>query len=255
MTENELKLEQIKDKLRKLIAKEASARDIGNLAEAEAFAAKIQQLMIEYELEMDDLAGGASQRVYNVGQERFDTSSLTGSHESNWVAILYCYCGKSSFCKVVLSPMRGEKAPLWITIYGDPTNRELLHFMVAQLVVKLKEVARIAFKKYKEYDDGQDKRNTYFRGFYRGACVGVRDKLTAELKKEEDARPQVHGLVLNKMAAVQKYLEDNGIRFGRAGQTRTSSSSGYQDGYSAGRSVNINKGVKGGSTTSKYLGF
>lgn len=250
MSIDNLKLEQIKEKLRKLIAMEASAREIGNQAEAEAFAAKIQQLMIEYELEMDDLAGGASQRVHNVGQEWFDTTPLTGSHESNWVAILYCYCGKSSFCKVVLSPIFNEKAPMRVTIYGDATNRELLHYMIAQLVVKLKELARSSFKKY----DGPDKRNTYFRSFYRGACVGVRDKLLAEMKKEEDARPQVHGLVLNKMGAVQKYLNDNGITFGKASMTKTSSSSGYTDGYSSGRSVTINKGVGGNAGSPKYLG-
>jgi hypothetical protein len=46
---------QIAEKIRKLIEHERSARSIGNLAEAEAFAVKIQELLMRHKLEMSDV--------------------------------------------------------------------------------------------------------------------------------------------------------------------------------------------------------
>lgn len=43
------------EKLRKLIAMEQSARSIGSLAEAEAFASKVQELLSKHKLEMSEI--------------------------------------------------------------------------------------------------------------------------------------------------------------------------------------------------------
>ena len=47
--------DQIIEKLRKLIAHEQSARTIGNIAEAEAFASKIQDLLTAHKLDMSEV--------------------------------------------------------------------------------------------------------------------------------------------------------------------------------------------------------
>lgn len=253
MSVDNVKIEAIKDKLRKLIAKEASAREIGNLAEAEAFASKIQELMIDYELEMDDIMGGAHRRIYSVGEEVFDTEPLTQRHESNWVAILYCTCGPIAFTKAVYYSEMNEKVPMKVKIFGDATNREMLHYIVAQLSVKLRALSRKSFADYKKAG-GTDKRNTYVRSFLKGANIGIRQKLREDKEKAAQANNQVQGLILNKDASIQKYLNDHGYRFTSLSMKLGSSGSGYGAGVSAGRSIDINKGVGNGSGPSKRLG-
>ena len=46
------------EKLRKLIAHEKSARSIGNIHEAEAFASRIQTLLDEHKLSMGEVEQG-----------------------------------------------------------------------------------------------------------------------------------------------------------------------------------------------------
>mgnify|MGYP000684045842 CR=1 FL=1 len=59
--------EKILEKLRKLIAHEKSAREIGSMDEAEAFAAKIQQLIDEYNIELSEI--GNKPEETRVGSE------------------------------------------------------------------------------------------------------------------------------------------------------------------------------------------
>lgn len=253
MSIDSAKIEAIKEKLRKLIAKEASARDIGNQAEADAFAAKISELMLEYELEMDEVMKGSGKEVYEVGDEIFDTEPLSQRHESNWVAILYHNVSEMAFCRAVLYAHKREAAPYRVIIFGDQHNREMLHYIVAQLVVKLRALSRRAFNEYKD-SGGQDKRNTYVRSFLKGACLGIRLRLLDERKKQEAENTQVTGLVLDRQGAIQNYMEDKGYAVKPQKHTKTSSGAGYREGVNAGKSVDINKGVSGKGSPTKLLG-
>jgi hypothetical protein len=234
------KIQAIKEKLKKLIAKEASARDIGNQAEADAFASKIQELLLAYELEIEELGG--TNEVYQIADEKYDCEGLTRPHESDWVTIMYTACGPAAFCEVLTMTKS-----LNVRIYGNDNNRELLHFMVAQLVVKIRELARKSFKEY----HGMDKRNTYFRSFYKGAAHAIH----VRLRKEKESQAQTYGIVLSRGHMVKdymnKWLEDRGIKLRQIKPKKSSSYDGYQNGWKAGESVGINKGVGGNKETTK----
>jgi hypothetical protein len=229
-------LDKIKEKLAKMLAKEESAREIGNQAEAEAFAAKIQQMLMEYELSMDDLKKKSAESVH-IDRERLDTASLTGPHESNWVVYLYHACCKTNFCSVLVRSASSTE----ISIIGTDMNREFLHFMVHQLVPRVRQLAK---KSWSEYD-GPEKRNTYIRGFLRGCCKGIQSKLALDLMGQQRAAEQVNALVVQKDRAVQMWIQQN---IGRTGTIRArgmSGRGGYENGMEAGRNININKGISG----------
>ena len=70
-------MENVIDKLRKIMAHAASAREIGNLAEAEAFAAKAQELLLRHKLDMTEVEfaaessrAGYERRVFGDGNTR-----------------------------------------------------------------------------------------------------------------------------------------------------------------------------------------
>lgn len=240
------KLDSIKDKLKKLIEKEASCREIGNIAEAEAFAAKIQQLLMDYELEIEEVMGHNNKEV--VGDELFDTSTLTLRNESNWIMLLYRACAPSAFCRVFTLPQRYSRNSTWgevIALFGSENHREILHFMVAQLSNKCRNAARKSFSTY----TGESKKNTYIRSFLKGCAAGIDAKLKQQQQYEEANRPQVQGIVLNRGLMVtnfiKQWLRDNGMKAKTStANTVGSSMDGYAEGYKNGRETNINHGVK-----------
>jgi len=231
-------LEEIKEKLRKLIAKEESARELGNLAEAETFAAKIQSMLLEYELSLDEFKDKKGNLVEDVNKEKVELHDLLGSHEGNWIYKLYSACSPTNFC-FCIHPYKYEYE--YLTLIGTEMNREFVHYMVNQLVSKLRELARRSFKEY----EGPDKRNTYIRSFLSGAVKGIGERLEAEREKAKANSEQVYGLVLAKDAALQTFMETEyppgslGSKKQRAPQSAT----GFIEGIMHGRSVGINKGV------------
>jgi hypothetical protein len=232
------KLDEVKVRLQKLIAKEESSRQLGNLAEAEAFASKIQQLLLEYQIDIEELRG--KNTAYGVGKERVEMGDLVGNHEGIWAYTLYGVGAVNNFCKVIMPPSWGDN---YLTLIGEETNREFTHYFVNQLISKLRNLARVSFSKY----EGPDKRNTYIRSFLRGAVDGIGQRLKEDREKAMANTPQVMGLVKNNSAAIIRFMEEN-YRPGSLGKTRTtqtSSSVGYGNGVQAGRGVSINKGVSG----------
>lgn len=242
-------IEKIKDKLKKLMAKESSARSIGNEAEADAFAAKIAQLIVDYQIEIDDLK--TEQIVSEVTDEFVGTADLTARNESDWVRRVYSAVAITTNCKVVFT-----KASLYhLFLVGDEHDREICHYMVAQLVVKLRDWARKDYAKNKHLIP--DKRNTYIRSFLKGAAAGLKERFKAE-KENAQANPdygsQITGIILAKDTKIDTYI---GERFGRLGSSSLrsgSSASGYNSGKEAGSKVSVNKGVNRGAGGSKLLG-
>lgn len=225
---------EIKEKLKKLIAKEASAREIGSIEEAEAFAGKIAQLLLEYELEIKDLRDAPEET--SVRHEEFDTEALTNRHESNWIALLYGACCRSCFC---ISLLNGNASTTRIIIFGTAQNKEFLHYMVAQLIVKLRELARISWKNY----SGEDKRNTFIRSFYKGACAGLAGRLALDRMTQGQKSSDAKGLMVQKDRAIQIYMEERGWGVGKSKTRKSASDAGYEQGVEAGGKVPINKGM------------
>lgn len=239
------KIEAIKEKLKKLIAKEESARKIGNQAEAEAFAAKIQELIMLYEIEVDELMGQS--RVFEILNEIFDCSELTKAHEADWVPYMYSACQYATFTKV-----RIFTKSMKVIIFGEEHHKEMLHFMAAQLIVKVRILARESFKAY----TGPDKRNTYFRSFYKGAVVGIQRRLRTE--QTNTVNQQQYGIVLASDKrlddALSIYMRANRIREGRPTKMNTGSShDAFSEGVRAGGQVGIHKGVSGNNKSTKLL--
>jgi len=259
------KIDQIKEKLRKLIAKLQSARELGNLAEAEAFAAKIQSLLLEYELSMDDFKRD-NKAEDSINREEVSLTQFITKNEGIWVYKLYAVFAYYNFCKVIFPYKYSYN---YLTLIGTPINREFVHYFALQLVSKLRELARRSYREYvKDYmpsldqslaDNPQpDKPKTYIRSFLLGAVDGISNRLSTERMKAKAMQPQVNALVLVKDAALKKFMEENfpSGSLSKAKGTSSSSSSGYSKGYLSGSSVSINKGVSGnrGMGGTKLLG-
>ena len=132
---SETNLEKIKDNLRKLMNHEESAREIGNEDEANAFAAKIASLMLNYEIEVHEMSEHKLGTLDDIGRENMNLNDITRRHESHWVVNLYHGIAKYNFCEVVLT---GKITKLQIILIGEHMNREFTHYIVNQLLSKFR---------------------------------------------------------------------------------------------------------------------
>lgn len=222
------------ERLNKLIAHEQSARSIGSIAEAETFAAKIQELLFRHKLEMTDIEVEAEDDQ-PIDREFLSEINLTGKDRKqhlSWVGILLNAVGSANFCRVI-----GHHAGGYHLI-GKPTDRETAKALFHYLYRACLEVAPLQA----ELHVG----NTYAkRGFISGFKLGFASAISKRIGVEQAklrASAQERGLIridqLSKQvdAKVKELFPE--LRKGSACSTR--SHAGYQAGQLYGSAVGIN---------------
>src|ERR1700761_2749207 len=94
----------IHDKIAKLIAHEESARSIGSLSEAEAFAAKIQDMLITHKMSLSDIEREAEEHNDVISEEDVrakDVGLITRNRPQNEMGTLAHVIASAYFCRVV----------------------------------------------------------------------------------------------------------------------------------------------------------
>jgi hypothetical protein len=231
-----MSLNDIKTKLRKLLDKQKSAEELGNIQEAETFATKVQELLIKYELELSDIERHTVRSV-NIDEEIIDCNPMTIRNESDWVRRLFGACAAGNFCKVLFM----QKDQYKVFLIGEEINREVTIFLVHQLVPKLRHLARRSYGDYHRMNPYGDKRNTFIRSFLRGATISIKGRLMDELKAQEENTEQVHGLVLRKDEQLSRWMKEKYPVLGQMKSRNLGSHAGFHNGYEAGKNVQISK--------------
>lgn len=244
--------EALIDKIRKLLEKSESAKQLGNQAEAEAFAMKAQDMMIKYQVQADELrqaSGGKMQMKLEV----WNYLDLTNRHESDWVKNLIFSLCIGNLCRTVwlTIPWKDPNNPdyKWkdgdMAIMGQPENIEMTRYMLDQFVVRARMMAKESFRKY----DGLEKRNTYIRGFLRGFSLGLREKLRENLATYTKEENSTSLMIVNQSAVVSRFVETKFPHLGKAKGSSLSGAAGTAAGKEAGRNTTIHRGLSGGKAT------
>ncbi len=250
-------LDDIKLKLSKLIAKEESARELGNQAEAEAFASKVQELLFQYELDLGDIKDREAESI-TIREERFTVYNkskltiealldpshfkildLTVKNESSWVKYLYTVLAETNFCRTI--GFRDD--PYGVILIGTDMNREFVHFMVLELVSKIRKLARKGFSEYK----GTDKRNTFIRSFYQGVVDDIGTKLRLERVSKDQSILQVNALIVQKDKMLDDFIAETfgGSLVKGGAKRRSTSADGYHRGVQAGGTIHAKTELRG----------
>lgn len=122
---------KIIDKIQKLLRHAESARQIGNIAEAEAFAAHVQTLLIQHKLDiatvertMLDLEDPIEHRF--VEGDEFGQRSK--KRREGWTEGLACVIAENHFCRMAVTPNSNA-----ITFFGRRSDIEITIFMFTYL--------------------------------------------------------------------------------------------------------------------------
>lgn len=233
-------LDKITEKIQKLLNKSESAREIGNLEEAEAFAQKVNELLIQYNLTVHDLKG-------NEPKDNIDTNYIDlefGKTEGDWVIKLYNCIAKFNLCRVI-----SIKGTSKIMLIGDPYNQEIVVYTCVHLKHTIKSLRA---KRYKEYF-GPEKKNTYYRAYSQGAVNGIWDKLQAQKYEMERQNNNITALVVTNDALLDTKVKEIFGETKSAKSRKLSGADGGSQGYVDGRNMNINKGIKGSNNAQTKL--
>lgn len=262
-------INSILSRLKKLQRLYEGAKAINSEAEAQNAAAKIQNLLTQYNLSMVDLEAAVDDEPKtNVTEEKLDDSWQRKCGGFWDQLLLYGIC-KYNFCYMIVSSqythrtnrngkMVFENRHKYIVI-GEPQNIEVVKWLFNVLAGQL---YRLALKRYEEYreDDrqavmrlfvGEKKmhRGTFLRSYLAGAAKGVQDKLREERERELQAQVQVNALVLRHDQQLNDYVAENykDLRASKPGHI--GSYQAMQQGREDGRKVNITRGGIAASNT------
>lgn len=244
--------EKIVSKLEKLIRKRDSAAQIGNQAEAEAFAKKVTELLLLHNLEESEI---------NTDTNKDNTSHIKldpeveqemgwSKNEANWTSVLLNGIAQYNMCKLV-KLNRGSKLPPGYTIIGAKVNQETVIYLWEQLVPRIRAMAKQRWSEVR--NTTHEKRNTFLRGYYLGCCAALITRIREMNQQVQDENPGLTALIRTNDQQLAKYAEK---LFGQLGQSRrrgTKGAHGASFGRRDGKSMNINKGVSGGGGSSRLL--
>ena len=267
--------EKIIDKIKKLAAKAESAKEIGNIEEAAAFSAKVNEMLTQYNLDMAELGTESEEEI---GDEKFFDMNLNYRWKIDLLTVLceynYCECFFTRHVKGYKATRSGYKTTYErehsSTIIGKPENVEVVRYLHSMLVSQFQTMAGNAWGAYlkdvrrqlvelgyapngRVYKDPAKYTNAtsahvYKTSFYKGAVAGVLKKLKEQMEKAEQKHGQkMTDLMVVNNAAVQAYMKEH---FGKMGTMRNSKSelnaSAYRKGVEAGKNASMARGVATG---------
>lgn len=236
--------EAIKSKIEKLFKKAESAKELGSLQEAETFMAKAQEILTKYNIEQSELNLGDEQEnpvgyeVINMG-EAHNWKKTDG----RWLIQLYHVVGQHNFCKVVINRTPGTSQV--ITLIGEDHNRDVVKFMCSNIIPKIRNLEKDRWKEY----HGSEKRNAFRRAYLSGAAAGIGAKLSEQRKQDKAKYEGLTGIIVLKDQLVD---EKTAEIFGKLKQSRSrrlSANDAGARGYSDGKKVKVDPGVKGGKSS------
>lgn len=246
--------QQILDKIASLINLKENP---GTPGEAAAAAAALQRLLFKHNLAEEDVrlhATSTKQVAEEYIHEMYDVGQKQGDTNGNWKhQLLFVIC-KNNFCGYVSGHQsrRGH-------IVGQKHNVVVVKAMFEYLV---KEIKRLTIKEWRAaFPDTYGQLNntkvefSWKRSFREGAVAVIAQRLAAERREDlKEAGEKGAALVVQK----DKELKDAITK--HIGETKAGRSGGgsvlagaYSAGKEAGRNINLNKQVGGGSSVSGNL--
>lgn len=226
-------------------------------AEAENAAMRIQEILLRYNLEMSQVedATHSKDAKHQINRDDFDLNNLQKKTESDWVEKLYRVIAKHNLCYAIGdgTPKRYRKHKYdqgIITLVGKPHNIEITKYTVEVLLPMIRAAEKNAFNEY----DGEEKRNTFKRGFFRGCVDGIDSKLVRNAQELEKL-PENTGMalmVVEQRQEVVAWVKSN-IKIKMSKASSISSSSGRELGYEAGQRMKVGSGLGNSTSNQKRL--
>lgn len=241
--------ERIIDKVQKLYAHAESAKAIGNEAEAQAFAAKIQELLTAYKLSQADIhrAKGQVEEPINMNYVHFDGQRNSRLAWTEQLARIVC---PAYYCRFFVCT--GTTS---LGIIGAETDRQVCEFMLvtlARFIMKLsdREARAARYRAWvaagKPSSGAAPEARGFKADFIAGFIVRLRQRFDDEIRPKVDPKAQANtqAIVLlrrDTLTRVDQWAKDN-LKLHAASRTNHSfraRTEGYKRGIAAANEINL----------------
>jgi len=216
------------------------AANNSNPGEAANALAHMQHLLFQHNLSESDLSE-TSHPEPAYEKEYFSVGCATG-FAKQWRCYLMNSIADNNFCRMFIN---SEK---FVTIVGQPDNREIVKFMYdyisKDLILMSKVAKKIAKKNNLRFDN-----NLWTKSFFMGAISTITNRLKQQYRTSvNEADLNVVGSGTSLMVKTDRALEEavkTLIGQVKVRRTRTISvnASGYESGRIAGNSVKLNDAI------------
>lgn len=188
MTTSSDKIQRILEKLQKLTALETSARELGNEGEANAAAAGINRLLLEYDLELQDVPAVEKK----TDPVKLETVPFRFTYMNYpWYSSLISVCSKHNLCRAVRQTKFDSGKPVKsFAVVGRSKNREVTLYLISFLANKFLHIGRSRYSEYKlKYLRGTGCIPPTMAEFMKSFLQGCVNGLNGRLEKEKEDMP------------------------------------------------------------------
>lgn len=246
---------KVLEKIKKLVAKQQSAEEIGSVEEAEIFAAKVQELLMKHNLSMSQIE---QDRADGMAEDTLSVKIPSIGGKSNFQ--IMNAIAKNNWCKCFT--LGGTKN---FVIVGDKDNVATVKYIHSIVTPVFVNAGKNDYKNdylphctdYKPI--GVD---TYLRKYILGCASGLFDKLyeeRQEMIQEDDLDKKgtneltCSALIVLNDKAVDNYIGEKHGKLVRGRKTTTSrrANGAYENGYDTGKNVSISAPISAGSNSKK----
>lgn len=230
-------------RIKKLMRHSKSARELGSLEEAEAFAAKVVELSQQYNIELSTIKVDEEDKdefsKYMYGEYVNYSCNQAGNR---WRLDLVGVITESNFCSYLFNSHHRR-----FRVYGRMENVDVSIWMYNFLSTGLMRLAQEAHTQRSAEDKivyGSN-RYSFLKDWLLGAVEGIRYKLEQEKKRKENV-DQINGLVLYNKEQLSRFLKETNPNVKAKVFKTIHVGSAYAKGYEAGKNYNISKPLQGG---------
>lgn len=258
MSEETDKRNKILDKLRKLVSLKDSASELGNEGEANAAAAGISRLLMEYNLSEEDIP--TEERISNpIVMENIPYKCAY--HNGRWYDDLVEVVCDNNLCQMLIRSERSKTGNYHFrrekfNIVGRKKNVETVLYLISYLSYQFYTIGKKNYPQYKHdciWRKGvyPHTLQTYLKSFLYG-CVGGLDNRYRTMRTEFASNPKCTSLIVAYKKEIDNYLEDMDI--GNLKQSaQTINTDIWAAGYKEGKSINLNSGLENFGKSTRQL--
>ena len=236
-TTDDKKMNAILEKLRKLQNLYDGALKINSEAEAANAAAKIQRILLQYNLTLDQIPMEDKEKRDEFIRE--SASGCTHNFGGYWEYELMKTLCKHNLCRCF---MNGNSYK-YLVLFGTKENLEVVKWLRGMLTEKYMLLSKKRYKEYLEEFTGVKPLTIggFRRRYLLGCCRGLDEKLTAE----EQSLVECQALIVLNDKKLDKYIHESVGAIGTISRPSLSGGrSAYDQGCVDGRNTEIYKPIE-----------
>lgn len=230
-------LEIIKEKIAKLLRKSESAKQIDSMAEATAFANKATDLLMQYNLKLNEInmEAGLPQEPEIIIMEQMLSSmyNINTTDGTDWVTRLVNTIAKNNLCRLVITKYPG--GDILLKIIGTLENAKNVAMMIENMIPAARNICAKEWSNY----FGTIKRNKFRRDFLKGFPMG----LNAAYQEQQRVKIEYGALVRTNEVVLSNKINDifgTGLKMIKR---KTNVNDAYNQGVKSGKEFRLNKEI------------